>query len=189
MTKNALITFSVGLDKSPFVNLRCLCNLNLYDQFFHRFLSKAILTLLFRRRQRISFERHLLYISCKRQYEVLMLRQVYEKPVSRCLWIWSQQVVAPLIWCYHFVFTVRKVMFLHLSVILSTGGVCLSTPPRQPPGADISPGADRPVQCMLGDTVNKRAVCILLECNLIEYEKSWLHFLWELKVNMTPCFV
>ena len=24
-----------------------------------------------------------------------------------------------------------------------------------------------PVQCMLGDTVNKRAVCILLECNLV----------------------
>ena len=132
MTKNALIAFSVGLDKSPFVNLRCLCNLNLYDQFFHPFLSKAILTLLFRRTQRISFERHLLYISFKRKYEVLMLRQVYEKPVNRCLWIWSQHVVAPLIWCYHFVFTVRKVMFLHLSVILSMGGVCLSAPPGTP---------------------------------------------------------
>ena len=39
-----------------------------------------------------------------------------------------------------------KVIFLHLSVILFTGGVCLSecwdtTPP---PGADISPGADTP---------------------------------------------
>ena len=32
-----------------------------------------------------------------------------------------------------------------------------------PPGADTSP-----VQCMLGDTVNKRAVCILLECNLAD---------------------
>ena len=60
------------------------------------------------------------------------------------------------------------------------GGVCLSacldTPPPQeqrhppeqtPPGAD-PPGADPPAQCMLGDTVNKRAVCILLECNLVE---------------------
>ena len=27
-----------------------------------------------------------------------------------------------------------------------------------------------PAQCMLGDTVNKRAVCILLECNLVSSE-------------------
>ena len=109
-------------------------------------------------------------------------------------------------------------MFLHVSVILSTGGgVCLSLsacwdtdppgadppwsrPPLEqtPPGADPSRsrpprpgtppmGADTPPpgpgtppqqtppradtllpgQCMLGDTVNKRAVCILLECNLV----------------------
>ena len=38
------------------------------------------------------------------------------------------------------------------------------TPPgsRHPPGADTTP-----VQCMLGDTGNKRAVRILLECNLV----------------------
>ena len=40
------------------------------------------------------------------------------------------------------------------------------------PGANIlweqaPPGADPPAQCMEGDTVNKRAVCILLECNLV----------------------
>ena len=46
-------------------------------------------------------------------------------------------------------------------------GVCLSacwdtTPPL---AADPSDKADPPAQCMLGVTVNKRAVCILLECN------------------------
>ena len=44
-----------------------------------------------------------------------------------------------------------KFMFLHVSVILFTGGVC---PPF-------------PAQCMLWDTGNKRAVRILLECNLV----------------------
>ena len=70
-------------------------------------------------------------------------------------------------------------------------GVCLSacwdttppkeqTPPNQtllgvgtppgagPPRADTPLGAGTlPVQCMLGDTVNKWVVCILLECNLV----------------------
>ena len=73
----------------------------------------------------------------------------------------------------------------------SQRGVCLSacwdttpgadTPQEQtPPRADIpreqtylqeqtpSLGSDTPLaQCMLGDTVNKRAVCIILECNLV----------------------
>ena len=64
------------------------------------------------------------------------------------------------------------------------------TPQEQPPpGADTPRsrhplGADTPqeqtpptsskhppsVQCMLGDTVNKRAVCILLECNLVLHD-------------------
>ena len=59
-------------------------------------------------------------------------------------------------------------------------GVCLSTcwdtiPPDQAPLWDQTPhpGADTPqdqtppAQCMLGDMVNKRAACILLECNLV----------------------
>ena len=98
-----------------------------------------------------------------------------------------------------------KVMFLHLSVILSREGcVCLSacwdTPPQQttnPPGADTPvprqqtppeqtppkadnppgsrqpPGADPP-QCMLGDMGNKRAVCILLECILVDLYRDFL---------------
>ena len=39
------------------------------------------------------------------------------------------------------------------------------TPPwtRHPPGSRHIP----PEQCMLGDTVNERVVCILLECNLV----------------------
>ena len=52
-------------------------------------------------------------------------------------------------------------------------------PGTPPPGADTPPGPGTPprsrppweqtlpAQCMLGDTVNKRAVCILLECNLV----------------------
>ena len=54
------------------------------------------------------------------------------------------------------------------------GGVCLSacwdtTPQsRHPPGADTPPRSRHPpLQSMLGDTVNARAVRILLECNLV----------------------
>ena len=35
------------------------------------------------------------------------------------------------------------------------------------------PGTPPQEQCMLGDTVNERAVCILLECNLV---KQWILF-------------
>ena len=39
---------------------------------------------------------------------------------------------------------------------------------RHPPGADNLPrGETSPAQCMLGDTANKRAVRILLECILV----------------------
>ena len=84
-----------------------------------------------------------------------------------------------------------KVIFLHVSVILFTRRFCLSacsdTPPRSrcpppgtdthpweqtPPGADTCPEKTPPPlreQCMLGDTGNKRAVRILLECILVEY--------------------
>ena len=86
-------------------------------------------------------------------------------------------------------------MFLHLSVILSTGGGSAplhakihprdqrQVPPPQsrhtPPGTRgryPPPRADPPrsrsplpppAQCMLGDTGNKRAVRIILECNLV----------------------
>ena len=80
-----------------------------------------------------------------------------------------------------------KVIFLHLSVILFTGRGALpqcmldttSLGPGTPPGADIPLGVDTPqsrhplqsrhppAQCMLGDTANKRAVRILLECILV----------------------
>ena len=86
-------------------------------------------------------------------------------------------------------------MFLHLSVSHSDHGVCVChTPPgrhpplgRHPPWADTPQGRHPPAQCMLGytppaqymlgytpplcsacwDTVNKRAVRILLECILV----------------------
>ena len=86
-------------------------------------------------------------------------------------------------------------MFLQASVILSTGGLpqCMlryHTPPgpstpqtrhptdQEPPWGQAPPQtrhhtdqappqADPPAQSMLGDTVNARAVRILLECNLV----------------------
>ena len=69
-----------------------------------------------------------------------------------------------------------KVMFLHVSVILFTGGVCpIACWDIHPPIRGRHPSQTRhplgpgtpPAQCMLGDTGNKRAVCILLECNLV----------------------
>ena len=47
---------------------------------------------------------------------------------------------------------------------------CWDTNPgtRHPPGTRYPPGTRHsPAQCMLGDTVNKRTVCILLECHLV----------------------
>ena len=49
-------------------------------------------------------------------------------------------------------------------VIFSVACVKNSVHQAPPPPGDRHPP---PVQCMLGDTVNKRAVCILLECNLV----------------------
>ena len=62
-----------------------------------------------------------------------------------------------------------KEMFLQASVILLTGGVCLSVCwDITPTGADTSPRADTSlVQSILGDTVNARAVRILLKCTLV----------------------
>ena len=76
-----------------------------------------------------------------------------------------------------------KVIFSQPCVILFTGGVGIpacteadppraDTPPgtRPPPGADTPPnGPDTPrEQSILRDTVNARAVRILLECNLVK---------------------
>ena len=70
-------------------------------------------------------------------------------------------------------------MFLHMSVILFTGGsasVHAGIPPEadtpqgvDPPGADTPPWEQTPPQeeCMLGDMGNKQAVHILLECILV----------------------
>ena len=55
----------------------------------------------------------------------------------------------------------------------SQGGFCLSTCWDTPPGTRHPPGPGTPqkqtplAQSMLGDTVNKQVVCILLECNLV----------------------
>ena len=75
---------------------------------------------------------------------------------------------------------VAKVMFLLVSVILSTGGVYLSacwntTPPEsRPPGADTPSGSRHPLGADIplgADTprhmVNERPVRILLECILV----------------------
>ena len=67
-----------------------------------------------------------------------------------------------------------KVMFLHLSVShFVHGGLpqcmlgCHHTPRDQLPCPQSRPHP--PAQCMLVDTVNKWAVCILLECDLVIY--------------------
>ena len=74
-----------------------------------------------------------------------------------------------------------KVIFLHLFVILFTGGWGLPQymlgyhPPDQAPHQTSPPGPGTlppPVQSMLGDTVNARAVRILLECNLVHVLNS-----------------
>ena len=47
-----------------------------------------------------------------------------------------------------------------------------SLPTRYPPQTRCSPQTRHPpVQCMLGDTVNKWAVCMQLECNLVKIDK------------------
>ena len=84
---------------------------------------------------------------------------------------------------YHPQTNFAKVMFLHLSVSHSVhggGGVCPSACSDKPPGpeADTPPGPEAdtpqeqtlpPTQCMLGDTHNKRAVRIPLECILVKF--------------------
>ena len=49
----------------------------------------------------------------------------------------------------------------------------------QPGSRHPLPQADPPVQCMLGDMVNKHAVCILLECNLLVTVFSWMLLSFE----------
>ena len=70
-----------------------------------------------------------------------------------------------------------KVIFLHLFVILFTGGsasVHAGRPlqRRHPPGGDPSPREETPLaqiwSDMVGDTVNAWVVRILLECNLVD---------------------
>ena len=73
-------------------------------------------------------------------------------------------------------------MFLHVSVILFTGGglpQCMLgyIPREQTPLKQTPPRADPPEQCMLGDTGNKRAVRILLEYILV------LHITFK-KINL-----
>ena len=69
-----------------------------------------------------------------------------------------------------------KVMFLHVSIILSSGGVSapvharMHIPPKGPEADPLGPEGGTPKeQCMLGGTGNKRAVCILLECILVTH--------------------
>ena len=78
-----------------------------------------------------------------------------------------------------------KVIFSQASVILLTGGsasVHAGIPPPNPTPPDQGPGTPPPeqtlreqihtppAQSMLGDTVNARAVRIILECNLVSSE-------------------
>ena len=86
---------------------------------------------------------------------------------------------APFQWtCYRPQRSWGKVMFSQACVILFTGGVSASVHAGIPPplGADTSradtpweqtPPREQTPPSMLGDTVNTRAVRILLECNLV----------------------
>ena len=106
-----------------------------------------------------------------------------------------------------------KAMFLHVSVILFTGGVwpiaCWDAPPgtrgrhppatrgrhpsgSRPPSIPQPPGADPPrtrhppfTQCMLGEMGKERAVCIPLECNLVRLCK-WRKHLKCCKIILLP---
>ena len=77
-------------------------------------------------------------------------------------------------------------MFLQLSVILFTGGGSASVhagiPPFPLPSRHPTGAGTPPVQCMLGYMVNKRAVCILLECNLVSSD-----FIVSRKSVMADC--
>ena len=98
-----------------------------------------------------------------------------------------------------------KVIFSQVSVILFTGGLpqCMlgyhPPPPTPGPGRhpldQVPPGTRHPQdqtppdpqdqaspleQSILGDTVNERAVCILLECNLVTKD---VYFLKQKKTN------
>ena len=60
-----------------------------------------------------------------------------------------------------------KVMFLHLSVILFTGGSAIPPLGRHQPGQ--TPPGQTPPNSACWDTVNNWVVCILLECILVTY--------------------
>ena len=53
--------------------------------------------------------------------------------------------------------------------------VCDSVHRRRGLSATLHAGIHPLAQCMLGDTVNEWAVCILLECNLVHtvWERDW----------------
>ena len=89
-----------------------------------------------------------------------------------------------------------KVIFLHpLSLCSQRGGACLSarwdttptplgpcTPPNHAPHP-LRDHAPSPAQSMLGDTVNARAVRILLECNFVMMAP---HLPWTAPAPITP---
>ena len=88
----------------------------------------------------------------------------------------TSHLVKLSLYCYHPQMKFAKVMFLHLSVSHSVHkgrGLpqCMlgyhPTPGKADHSGKETPRARQipPAQCMLVDTVNKRAICILLECN------------------------
>ena len=118
------------------------------------------------------------------QYSYILMYNIFISARSRTSISWfihqevtsllrSEKLITPTDQI-HNVFYYRKfakVMFYTcLSVILFTGGsTWVGTPPGQvhPPGT-YTPWAGTPrEQCKLGDTGNKRAVSILLECILV----------------------
>ena len=97
-----------------------------------------------------------------------------------CLYVNSVLIVknSNALVCYRLQRSWGKVIFSQACVILLTGGSASEhagippPPPNQGPGTPPGPGPPGsrhppPAQSMLGDTVNARAVRILLECILV----------------------
>ena len=87
-------------------------------------------------------------------------------------------VLSYLSWDWRFWWLPPTTNFLHLSVILFTVGVChtlrANTPTPPPPTLHLGrhpPRADTPPGSACWDTFNRRAVRIILECNLVYFLK------------------
>ena len=89
--------------------------------------------------------------------------------------------------CYRPQWSWGEVIFSQASVILSRGGsTWAGTPPQDQAHTHPRDQVHPPEQCMPGDTGNKRAVRILLECILVKY-KIWIPTQFQSSVTTHYC--